>query len=247
MLAKVINENQGFPRKCEKGIEKLPQFCEKKNCMKKTQFILAVTLLAGGIAFAGGDYKKMVVTPEPCGPWYVSAFGGGSFFDTPAYTIGAVTTNRGVDNGWIVGGAVGLRTQDAWRFELELNHTESPLDAVLVQRQAFQVGEIERTSMMVNAVKEFPALQFLGLTPYLGAGIGLTNVQLDAITGIQDDEMVLGYQFMGGLVCDLTDCLQAYAEYRLASQGDLEDAVAAGSTIDLGWAQHVILGVRWFF
>ena len=208
--------------------------------MKKSQFILAVTLLAGSVAFAG-TYEKMVVTPQPaCGPWYVSAFGGGSFFDTPEYTRGAFNTTVGVDNGWIIGGAVGLRTDKAWRFEAELIHAQSPFDAPFV-------GEIERTSVMVNAVKEFPALQFLGLTPYLGAGIGLTNVQIDAISPMADDELVLGYQFMTGLVFDLTDCLQAYAEYRVSSQGDLEDAQLAGSNVDLGWTQHAILGVRWFF
>lgn len=243
--------------------------------MKKTQFILAATLLAGGLAFAGTDYKKMVVTPEPvCGPWYVSAYGGGSFFDDAEYTrsprfgnaFGIQEASLGVDNGWIVGGAVGLRVNDKWRFEADLNYNEGALGqvngqswvnvsllAVVPGLRGFNgglIGEIERRSLMVNAVREMPALQFLGLTPYVGAGVGLTNVNLDLVSGFAADENVLGYQFMGGFVTNLTDCLQAYAEYRLAGQGELEDVTTVtlqDGSLDAGWAQHVIMGVRWFF
>lgn len=210
--------------------------------MKKSQFILAVTLLAGGLAYAG-TYEKMVVTPEPvCGPWYVSAYGGGTFYDQLESTDDATGTLavRDFDNGWMIGGAVGLRTDKAWRFELDLSHNQSPFDNV--------AGEVERTSLMVNAVKEFSALQFLGLTPYLGAGVGLTSVGIDANSGFEADELVLGYQFIGGLVYDLTECLQVYAEYRLIGQGDLEDeSVLPSNDIDLGYTQAVLMGVRWFF
>lgn len=234
--------------------------------MRKAQFILAVTLLGAGFSFAGTavtTYDKMVVTPEPvCGPWYVSAYGGGSFFDRAEYQdapgFGLDQGFVNPDNGWIVGGAVGLRTQNAWRFELDLNHSQSPANSLnAVNPFDFASGpargEIERTSLMVNAVKEFRSLQFLGVTPYLGAGIGLTSVELDVtdvggnfMTG---DELVLGYQAMAGLAFDLTECLQVYAEYRLMGTGDLEDAKFAGSAgdLDLGLSQHAILGVRWAF
>lgn len=243
--------------------------------MKTTQFTLVVTLLAGGLAFAGTDYKKMVVTPEPvCGPWYVSAYGGGSLFDDAEYTrsprfgnaLGLQDASLNVDNGWMVGGAVGLRVNDKWRFEVDGNYSEGPLGSLtgrswinvgvlavvpaLTNVSGNLAGEIERRSLMVNAVREFSALQVLGLTPYLGAGVGLTNVNLDFVSGFQADENVLGYQFMGGLVTNLTDCLQAYLEYRLAGQGELEDVTTftlQSGSMDAGWAQHVILGVRWFF
>lgn len=213
--------------------------------MKKTQFILAVTLLASGVAFAG-TYEKMVVTPEPvCGPWYVAAYGGGAFYDTLEASRDDIEVGTiGLDNGWVVGGAVGLRTDAAWRFELDLNHSQAGFDTIVDQDDLGGWGDVERTSLMVNAVKEFEALQFLGLTPYLGAGIGLTNVEFGGLI----DETVLGYQFMGGLVYDLTECLQVFAEYRLIGQGDLEDyGPYPFGNIDAGWTQQVLMGVRWFF
>ena len=212
--------------------------------MKKSQFILAVTLLAGGLAYAG-TYEKMVVTPEPaCGPWYVSAYGGGTFYDDAEVSINNVALGTaGFDNGWMMGAAVGLRTDKDWRFEADLSFNKAPLDGL--------PGEIERTSLMVNAVKEFSALPFLGLASYLGAGIGLTNVESDLVNGLgAADQTVLGYQFLGGLVFDLTQCLQVYAEYRLIGQGEVEDVFTFGpnaGSADLGWTQAALMGVRWFF
>lgn len=234
--------------------------------MRKAQVILAVTLLGAGVALAGtstGNYEKMVVTPEPvCGPWYVSAYGGGSFYDRAEYQdasgFGIDQGFVNLDNGWIIGGAVGLRTPNAWRFELDLNHNQSPVNSLnAVSPFDFASGpargEIERTSLMVNAVKEFRSFQFLGVTPYLGAGVGLTNVGLDVTdvggSFMTADELVLGYQAMAGLALDVTECLQVFAEYRLMGTGDLEDAKFAGSAgdLDLGLSQHAILGVRWSF
>jgi len=101
---------------------------------------------------------------------YISAYGGGSFFDSADFTgtdyafgpsstghikdngfqrfypeerIGKTNGTFNLDNGWIVGGAVGIRTQRQWRFELDINHTQSPFDdGTLV--------EAELTSMILT-------------------------------------------------------------------------------------------------
>ncbi len=226
--------------------------------MKTPQFILALSLAAGGFAFAG-PIDKNVITPEPvCGPWYVSAYGGGSFFDGASYSGNFTQANVDFDNGWIAGLAVGMRTANFWRFELDVNHSQSPASNGSASFFGFPFidgplgGDVERTSVLLNAVKEFGTGS---LRPYLGAGIGLTNVQADILdpsffgpVGSADD-VVLGYQFIGGIAYDLTQCLQAYAEYRLMGQGDVEDATFLGTygSADFGWGQHAILGLRWFF
>jgi opacity protein-like surface antigen len=229
--------------------------------MKRFPFLLSVPLLLGGSLVAEPVSDKMVVEPEPvCGPWYVSAYGGGSFFDSSTFSDGLNNTVVNLDNGWIAGGAVGLRTNGGMRFELDVNFAQSPADdsiPALGFPTANLGGEIERNSLMVNAVKEFGKGR---IHPYAGAGIGFTHVQADLFSDFfgarflagEADETVLGYQFMGGFAFDVLDCLQAYAEYRLMGQGDLEDATIGifGGTLnsaDLGWGQHILLGVRWFF
>ena len=295
--------------------------------MSKPQFILAATLLGSGLALAG-PIDKNVITPEPvCGPWYVSVYGGASFFDSADFTgtdyafgpnanghikdfgngrfypderIGDTTGTLNLDNGWIVGGAVGIRTQRQWRFELDINHTQSPFDdGTLVSGGAnfydpeYQpatdghgnerppgdagvssvggrmYGNVQRSSLFINAVKEFGQGR---LHPYIGAGLGLTNANVDgtlifghpndtddAHQGFSDEtfvrrynaeQVVLGYQAMAGLAFDLTSCLQAYAEYRLMGQGDISDVGTFSDlygSLDLGWAQHLILGMRYSF
>lgn len=241
--------------------------------MKLTRNILTLVLLSGGLAFAG-VYEKNVVTPAPmCGPWYMSLFGGGVFPGDGTFTgEDASSAKLGLDNGWIAGVAFGYRTKDDWRFEIEGSHAQLPgdgstgsiTDAVNTfvgvvgnPPLATEVGlvgpsllpsklrgDIEKSSLMLNLTKEFPALTFWNLRPYLGAGVGLTKVRTDVrassiapvtgtvaptdgVVGVNDhyygDEVVFGYQAMAGLVIDLTECLQLYFEYRLTGQQNPED------------------------
>lgn len=230
--------------------------------MPKPQFTLLATVLAGGVALAG-PIDKNVITPEPvCGPFYVSAYGGGSFFDDSTYGASNgnnVSARTSFDNGWIAGLAFGIRTDRQFRFEVDLNHTQSPADFGTANFFGTNLingsvgGDVERTSVFLNAVKEFGTGR---IHPYAGAGIGLTNVQGNYLTpgffGSQVgevDDVVLGYQFMGGVAYDLGSCLQTYLEYRLMGQGNTEDSTFLGTygSTDFGWGQHVILGARWFF
>lgn len=228
--------------------------------MKITRNILTLALLSVGLSYAG-VYEKQVVTPAPvCGPWYMSLFGGGSFPGDATFTGTGVTANLGFDNGWIAGGAIGVRTANDWRFELELNHSQVPGDigAVTGLGAGFLGGDVETNSLMLNVAKEFPSLALWNLRPYLGAGVGLSNVRtqllfenLGAVDAFEGDDIVLGYQAMAGLVLDLTECLQVYAEYRITGHGNsedvLEDNFLTVGSLDTDWTQHAILGVRWFF
>lgn len=296
-----------------------------RRIMKMTRNVLTLILASASLTYAG-VYEKMVVTPEPlCGPWYMSLFGGGSFFDDGDWNGEDAdddfnSANFSFDNGWIAGGAIGVRTAGGWRFELEASHSQAPGDGAAVgvaeTLDAFTTidpelgpdflspladvvlagtygsalrGDVERSSLMLNIAKEFESLTFWNLRPYLGAGVGLTRVRTDLRSstalevagddlvggiGVNDhfygDEVVLGYQVMGGLVLDLTECFQLYLEYRLTGHGDPEDVsrdrqitdldpdgigaidvlgTSSGEfgDLDLGWAQHAIIGVRWFF
>ena len=243
-------------------------------------------------------YDKIVV-PEPiCGPYYVSVFGGGSFFgDYDARGDFQNSTNNqpfagqerlGFNQGWILGGAVGFRTATDWRFEVEVSHNQAAADGVQgsvdpVGNTIFNapgadtgglLGDVETTSVYLNVFKEFAGLGFWGVSPYLGAGIGLSNVQADLVSrydntvfsnnqgndGVwngEGDEVVFSYQFMAGLVFDLTECLEGYLEYRLGQTGDLEDyqffndnggaPMQLNGELELEWTQHVILGLRYYF
>lgn len=245
--------------------------------MKLTRNILTLTLLSAGLSFAG-IYEKQVVQPPLCGPWYMSIFGGGSFFSDGSFSGTDFVNeevrdaNFGFDNGWIAGAAIGVRTANDWRFEIEFNHNQAPVDDGSFSFTdlddgdvdlfgGLASGDVETSSLMLNIAKEFPALTFWNLRPYLGAGVGLSNVRTQLllqtpglVESFEGDDIVLGYQAMAGLVLDLTECLQLYAEYRVTGHGDSEDVLSELNgidpvigSLDMDWTQHAILGVRWFF
>lgn len=251
--------------------------------MKLTHCITFVLALSG-LAFAGGADKGKIVVPEECGPFYISVFGGGSFFDqgesntSPQFLPPGITLTDGYefDNGWIFGGSFGVRTAKNFRFELELSHSQAPGDTFSFQAAAAGLGaigldgalrgDVEQTSLMVNVAKEFGQGR---LHPYVGAGVGLAYVDADLVGAVGlggvglggllgglpaigvpawGDDVVLAYQAMAGLGFDVTSCMEAFLEYRLTGHGDLEDYLRIlPGDLDLGWAQHVILGVRYAF
>lgn len=244
--------------------------------MKRICGVLLFTLLAAGVTLAGPMPYEKIVVPEPvCGPVYISVFGGGSFYEDgeafmdPAFTDADVSKHEyGFDNGWILGAAVGVRTANHWRFELEASLDEAPTENsgyetdLAGNRDSFETlrGEVETSSLMLNGIKEFPSLGFARLRPYLGAGIGLSNVEIDLAyrepdgteEGARGDDIVLSYHFLTGVSYDVTECLEAYLEYRVRGHGDLEDFYLdiddpGSGSLDLGWSQHVILGARIFF
>ena len=230
--------------------------------------MITLGFLACGLSFAGPVTYEKIVVPEPiCGPFYFSMFGGGSFFDDGEFSATSnasgnqgATANYGRDDGWIMGAAFGLRTETNWRFELELSHHQSDVANALQLDPGgglldFQSthGDVETTSVMLNAVKEFGTNYW---RPYLGAGVGLSQVEMNlfrmtTLRGLRWEDVAFGYQFMAGIVYDITDCFQAYFEYRISSHSDLEDAldreIREVGDLDLGWSQHLILGGRIFF
>lgn len=246
--------------------------------MKRTHIITLILGIAGA-CFAGPDKGKVVV-PEPCEPFYVALFGGGSFFDSGESSTSpqflphgiALTDEYDFEDGWIFGGAVGIRTAGNFRMELELSHSQAPGDTYSFLAEtpydSFSAagalrGDVERTSLMFNVAKEFGSGR---LHPYIGGGVGVTYVDVDLVGAVDldfikflgglpaigvpgfGDSLVFGYQAMAGLSFDVTDCLDAFVEYRIMGHGDQEDYLRIlPGDLDLGWSQHVILGVRMGF
>lgn len=228
-------------------------------------FSIAVTC---GVANAGptdSNYGKAVIPEPDCGPYYISVFGGGSFFENGDFTLTANpanTANYNLDEGWIAGAALGFRTANNFRFEFEFNHSEGDVDF----RSEFTngvfgfgdstTGSIETNAYMFNVIKDFGQGR---LRPYLGAGIGVADISVGPITDtfafdfIQGGSTEFGYQFIAGVTYNLSDCLQPYLEYRASSHSDFdifEPAITGwggNGNLDLGWSQHVVAGIRYFF
>ena len=130
----------------------------------------------------------------------------GGFFDSPDIEY---------DSGFTIGGALGYQIQDHVRAEASLSYRTADVDKVGGISLGAS-GDVNVTSLMANVYYDFD----LGLpvTPYLGAGLGLSRVDLDAklggISAKDDDDTAFSVSLMAGASYSIRDNLDLSLGYR---------------------------------
>jgi len=85
-------------------------------------------------------------------------------------------------------------------------------------------GSIESTSLFFNGYYDFATGS--RFSPYLGAGIGLSEVKVDyspsGVSIIDDKEMKFAYQLKAGASVDVSDRFEVYGEYAYRATDELE-------------------------
>jgi opacity protein-like surface antigen len=133
--------------------------------------------------------------------WYVGLHARMAWVEDTDLNIGG--TNAGnveFDNGYGAGASLGYMPggdgfMNNTRFELEYSFNQADLDTLA----GAAIGDDIRVhSYMVNAFYDIPT--GTSIVPYIGAGAGLANVDLDVPSrNLNDDDSVFAYQFMGGI------------------------------------------------
>ena len=93
--------------------------------------MLALTAVQPAFAADAPVYKGPAPVAAAYDPWYVSLFGGWSTLGGRQYGYSFVNNATGaqfaygvtLDNGWIIGGAIGKQLNRNWRAEIEVAHT----------------------------------------------------------------------------------------------------------------------------
>ncbi|MBF0250368.1 MAG: porin family protein, partial [Alphaproteobacteria bacterium] len=197
----------------------------------------AAAMTASAIAYAG----------DATGP-YVGA--GLGWLDVEGTTVND-TTSRSVkfDDDKMGALFLGYDYGNAWRTELELSR-RGGADLSTVSGTA-ATGDVSATSLMANVAYDFD----LGLpvTPYLGAGLGLSRVDMSnarpfGASSIDDTDNALGLQGIAGLSYAINDNLDAFADYRYftARNVDLNTRAGANASFDLD-THAVMVGLRYTF
>ena len=187
----------------------------------------------GGGYYFGGSLGFATLDDASNDGALTSDFTTGEGTTIPAGTVLTTGTGIGweteYDGGYAVSGQAGLRN-GALRFEAEIFTQSNEVDthtgvsaggldlsaedaAVLITGQTTNLGvtvadlvadgrgEVRSTGFMANAYYDFDT--GTAFTPYLGAGIGLVNVDIDYSPSgtviINDDQTVFGYQLMAGV------------------------------------------------
>jgi opacity protein-like surface antigen len=201
----------------------------------------------------------------------------------PNGTAVAAGTNYGwtteFDGG--VGGSIeaGLRDDNGLRYGLELAYSQADVDrhsgvtlggtaldgvdAAVLTGSATQLGvtvgqvvsdgrgDITNLGLFANAYYDFNREG--ALQPYLGAGVGVSQVEVDySPSGIQiidGDDTVFAWQLKAGATWRLSDTWEAYGEYVYRQSDDITfDNQLFPGTLDIENKQSLLLaGVRFRF
>jgi len=127
--------------------------------------------------------------------------------------------------------AIGMRFRDDWRIEFERSvHDNSPQilysSSAAVESDSDEADSIHATSLMFNVVRDFDV--GLALRPYIGLGIGQSDVRLrfsnprvdeDPIIlprrdVIHDHDSTLAWQFIAGFTVPISRRLDIAVDYR---------------------------------
>lgn len=183
------------------------------------------------------------------------------------------------DGGYAVSGAIGARS-GSWRGEVELAYQSSDVDThsgvtaaglaldtvdagvlitgspalgvTLGELVADGQGSIDSTFLMANAYYDFDLADF-PLKPYVGAGLGAAQVEVDYspsdVTIVDDDSSVFAYQAMAGVTYPLNDSFELFGGYRYRATADVEvDVALLPATLEIENDSHLFeVGVRFAF
>ncbi|MDO3379138.1 outer membrane protein [Geoalkalibacter halelectricus] len=187
-----------------------------------------------------------LATPALADPYFSASFGLANVRD--ADLRDGRDGTRGdmkLDNGYVFLAAIGGSFLGDVRGEIELGYRNNDIDRL---RSGVQVvsrsGDVTAISLMANLFKDIPL--GIGLTPFVGGGIGIANVEADlnafGINGKKDDN-VFAYQFAAGGAIELGPQVNLDLQYRYFATADPDF-----SHLEAEYRTHnVLLGLRFGF
>ena len=189
--------------------------------------------------------------PEPAdSPWHLSAsFGGGWALDSEfsdaldnldAFSLGTVyllALERRLSRRWSLALEAGWRQND-----LEVVDFGDPLGEFGAS------GEVKAASLSLNGLYQFRPER--AIRPYLGVGVGLSRIQIDARTlgeeYLDDEADAPSFQLLGGANIALTERLDFVTELRTWYAHAIEVERPDGRSDELWhWVFSAHLGIRY--
>lgn len=197
----------------------------------KTVFLVVVMVLVVSASTA------MAANP------YLGVAGGVSIFhDSDMKSPGFPTFVGEYDSGFGLSVSVGTRFENG-RFEGEFGYRKADLSKLSALGTSANVTGVDATvkSYMINGFYDMHTDTII--KPYLGAGIGVLNYELND-NGYKNDDNSFGYQLIAGLGFELNKTVTLDFSYRL--QGAASDFENGGDTISY-MSSSVFGGVRFNF
>jgi opacity protein-like surface antigen len=207
--------------------------------MKALSICVLVLGLVGGFAAAAGAAGPRA---------YLGLEGGAVALDDITFSGTTIEFDGGAAFG-LVGGV----DFSGPRLEAELVYRSNDVDRVVQLGLASPAsGEVTTTSLMFNGYYDFVTLK--PLTPYVGAGLGITNLDFDDVaapgffltSGDDNDDSGFAFQLAAGVAWQAIDRLTIDLGYRYFVTEEIEfvDRLTGRIDEDRYVAHTFLLGVR---
>lgn len=165
--------------------------------------LLFVPPLLAAVVFAAPEARAQAQL-------YAGGYGGLGFVHDADTNLGPIlTTDLGFGFGAFIGGKVTPNV----RLEGEIGYRANDLKSFGGTGVG---GEVTSLAFMANGYYDIPVQS--ALIPYIGAGIGLADVEMDGLRN--DSDTVLAFQLMAGGAIPVSPTVALTAEYRLFGTED---------------------------
>jgi opacity protein-like surface antigen len=223
--------------------------------MKLFTTALVLGCMSASSAFAGYEGGQFGANRWP--NWYVGVSGTLPFVSSTDVNVGGARAGEvDFDGGYGVGLALGYTPGpngnflDNMRFELEYMYRGNDLDTISNAGGSSALSDdLTSDTYMVNAYYDINT--GTRLTPYIGAGAGMTNVELSVPTlALDDTDNVFAYQVMAGLGWQPEALLNTslHLGYRFMDASDPEFTTRTGTRVEHEYQVHgVEAGARFRF
>jgi len=179
--------------------------------------------------------------------WYLRAEGGWNHLDNSTVTATgtAGTASTTFHEGFIVGGAVGYHF-NPFRVEGEFDYRSNNLKSVTAPF-AGTTGNANAVTGLVNGYYDIPWQPVPGLVPYVGLGVGLADIGLNAKTSggapaVGDHDVVFAVQPSIGLRYVTSPSTSFGLEYRFLNGFSPSFRTQGGGTASTGdYQSHSVL------
>ena len=180
-------------------------------------------------------------------------YGGAAVGLTHTQDTNASGTSGGtidLDTGTSANAFVGVSFAANWRGEVELAHRTMDISSVTGTSGS---GDVSATSLMGNAIFDLGLDAGLPVQPYIGAGIGLANLDMDGASPfggstIDDSDTVGAIQAIAGMSYPVNTQTTLFADYRYFATGSGDFTTAAGAATSLDMRTHSLMaGLRFEF
>jgi opacity protein-like surface antigen len=194
-------------------------------------------------AFLVGLLLSVSATSALAAGPYIGAAGGVSIVHDSDFTVtGLGTATAEFDTGYGFNVSAGYNF-DPVRLEFEFGYKNADLDKFSGPGGSFSVADTDITVMsyMVNALYDIKTKS--PVTPYVGAGLGILNGELEE-QGYKEDDTQFGYQLIAGAAYNINNNLALDVSYRF--QHAPSDFSQDGLDVEY-MSSNIMAGIRYNF